>query len=369
MTPAVRDLILKGGPTLDLNMLSGVLDPRITFARASSGTYFDATGMLQIASANEPRFSYDPSTFAPRGLLVEPSRPNAVLHGSDLTDAAWVKTATTAAKDQIGINGQAASASSLTATAGNGTCLQAITLASSARFQTAFVKRLTGSGTVEMTMDNGTTWTAVTVTSSWSRVSIPTQTLANPTVGFRLVTNTDSIAVDFVQNEAGTFATSVIPTTSAAATRAADQVSMLTGDWFSPIAGTFLYEYDTPTNTTGVLGGLADLTFNNTIYPSASGVANVRVGGVGNTFLTSTPVTGGALNKQAISFGSTGVLGSTNGSAVGVGVPGSPPYPWTSRLSIGCSPWNLDSAPGGHVRRVRYWPRALVAAQLRAITQ
>jgi hypothetical protein len=53
-------------------------------------------------------------------------------------------------------------------------------------------------------------------------LSIPTQTLANPTVGFRIVTSGDQIAVDFVQNENGAFGTSPIPTTTTAATRAAD---------------------------------------------------------------------------------------------------------------------------------------------------
>ena len=50
-------------------------------------------------------------------------------------------------------------------------------------------------------MNGGTTWTAVTATASWTRVSVPTVTMANPVVGFRIVTSGDSIAVDMVQNE------------------------------------------------------------------------------------------------------------------------------------------------------------------------
>ena len=155
-----------------------------------------------------------------------------MLHNRDLTNAAWVKTNVTTVKDQTGIGAVTSSASRITASAGNGTCLQTITLASSARFQTAYVKRLVGSGVVEMTTDNGATWTAVTVTAGWTRVSIPTQTLANPVVGFRIVTSGDSIAVDFVQNENGVFATSAIWTTTAAVTRAAD-VATMTGTNFS----------------------------------------------------------------------------------------------------------------------------------------
>src|SRR3546814_6112634 len=56
---------------LDLNFLTGQLDPRITFTRASNGSYFDAAGVMQYASANEERSDHDPVTLAARGLLVE----------------------------------------------------------------------------------------------------------------------------------------------------------------------------------------------------------------------------------------------------------------------------------------------------------
>ncbi|HEX7828648.1 MAG TPA: hypothetical protein VF787_03295 [Thermoanaerobaculia bacterium] len=115
-------------------------------------------------------------------------------------------------RDQVGIDGTANAASSLLALGANATILQAITDASKARFQTCWVKRLIGTGEVDMTMDNGATWTAVTLTAAYTRVSIPTQTLANPTVGFRLVTAGDKIAVDWFQNENGIEATSEIGT-------------------------------------------------------------------------------------------------------------------------------------------------------------
>lgn len=190
-----------------------------TFSRAQTGTYTDSLGNVTSFASGVPRRG-------DLGLLIEESRVNVALWNRDLTNAAWTKSSTTVALDQTGIDGTANSASSITATGANGTVLQAITLASSARFQTAYVKRITGSGVVNMTMDNGVTWTAITVTGAWTRVNIPTQTLANPTVGFRLVTSGDKIAVDGVQNENGVFATSVIFTTSASVTRAADVFNM-----------------------------------------------------------------------------------------------------------------------------------------------
>lgn len=173
-----------------------------------------------------PRFDNTLGTAnSPLGLLIEEARTNVALWNRDLTNAAWTLGATmTRAKNQIGIDGVANSASSITggAVSATNTILQAITLTSSARFQSAYVKRLVGTGVVNMTLDGGTTWTAITVTSAYTRVTIPTQTLANPSVGFQVMTSTDSIAVDFVQNENGTFATSPIFTTTAAVTRAAD---------------------------------------------------------------------------------------------------------------------------------------------------
>lgn len=189
--------------------------------RASSGAFAtNADGTLTSFGTDTLRIGIG------TGLLIEDARTNVVLWNRDLTNAAWTQTNITAALDQTGVDGTANSASSILATAANGTVLQTTTVGSSARWQSAYVKRITGSGTVNMTMDNGSTWTAITVTSSWTRVAIPTQTLANPTVGFRLVTNGDKIAVDLVQNEnSDTFASSPISTTTSALARAADSVT------------------------------------------------------------------------------------------------------------------------------------------------
>ncbi len=214
------------GSAVDLNFATGqyyggTLSALTSTSRASTGYATNADGTLTLFQANQPRIGRG------NGLLVEEARTNVVLWNRDLTNAAWTSTNVTPLLNQIGADGTANGASSITATAGNGTCLQAITLASSARFQTAYVKRLVGAGTINMTMDNGATWTVIAVTSAWTQVSIPTQTLADPTVGFRIVTNGDSIAVDLVQNENGAFATSAIPTTTVAVTRAADVVSLI----------------------------------------------------------------------------------------------------------------------------------------------
>lgn len=142
----------------------------------------------------------------------------------DLTNAAWVKTNCTPLKDQVGEDGITSSASKLTATAGNATCLLTLTLASAERSYAPSIKRITGTGNIEITIDNGATWSTVPglEAGGWVRQKV-TQTLANPIVGIRIVTNGDAIAVDWNQCEDGSIVTSRIA--DSGSTRAADVLS------------------------------------------------------------------------------------------------------------------------------------------------
>jgi hypothetical protein len=66
-------------PSLDLRFaLAKKLDPRITFTRGSTGTYFGSDGIMRTAGVNEPRFDHDPVTGQSLGLLIEESRTNLV---------------------------------------------------------------------------------------------------------------------------------------------------------------------------------------------------------------------------------------------------------------------------------------------------
>lgn len=54
------------------------IGPDITFTRTGTATYFDANGTLTTATADVPRFDHDPATRASRGLLIEESRTNSI---------------------------------------------------------------------------------------------------------------------------------------------------------------------------------------------------------------------------------------------------------------------------------------------------
>jgi hypothetical protein len=145
-------------------------------------------------------------------IIHEPATSNLALLPRDLTNAAYVKTDCTAAKTATGTDGILNSASTLTATAGNATCLQTVTSASALRVTGAFIKRRTGTGVINMTQDNGSTWTPVTVPAAWDETPlvIPAATLANPVFGFQIVTSGDAIDIDWVQHELGAYITSPI---------------------------------------------------------------------------------------------------------------------------------------------------------------
>jgi hypothetical protein len=68
------------------------LDPRLTFARASVGTYYDENGVLQTASSGVARLQFDPVTGVSQGLLRENQATNLVTYSEDFSNAAWTKT-------------------------------------------------------------------------------------------------------------------------------------------------------------------------------------------------------------------------------------------------------------------------------------
>lgn len=228
-------------PTVDIaaTVLRGIMfefevgeslsDFNITATRGSTGTRTGVDGLVATDAVNVLRDRhYIGGTLGVGGgsrvASIEQTAINMLLRSRDLSNAAWTKSNMTAVRTQVGVDGVANSASLLTATAGNATCLQAITSTLNDRNSSVFIKRSAGTGNIQMTQDNGSTWTTLTLTAAWTRVSIPYQNLANPTVGFRVVTNGDAVIVDFVQHEFDRFITNPIETTSAQVTRSVDVV-------------------------------------------------------------------------------------------------------------------------------------------------
>ncbi len=219
------NFLLNSGSTIEQSVILG---PQLTFTRASDARSFDSSGNLVAVGGNDlPRYEHDPTNNnAQLGLLMEATRTNEALWNQDITNAVWVKTNMTNAMDATGLDGVANSASTITASAANATVLQTVTKASADNTYSVWVRRVTGSGNIDITDNNGTNWITLTGLSStvFTRYVLPPRIAANPVFGIRIVTDTDAVEVDMNQLEEGdlnqSYALSEIPTTTASVTRA-----------------------------------------------------------------------------------------------------------------------------------------------------
>jgi hypothetical protein len=141
----------------------------ITFSRGSLATLTDSDGYIK---------------WAPHNLL---------LASEQFDSASWTKTdATVAANTEEAPNGTD-TADTLTASGANGTALQSYTALAVPYVFSVWLKRKTGTGTIEIAADNGT-YTAVTITSDWALYTV-TQTPAagSKSAGIRIVTSADEV--------------------------------------------------------------------------------------------------------------------------------------------------------------------------------
>jgi len=192
------------------------------FTRSGIGTSVNRiTRLVENSSANAARFETN-------GVLIEGTSKNEALHNRDLSNAVYMPTNIIALKDAIGADGIINSASTVTATSNGGVIFQPLTLVSAQNTFSVDIRRKTGTGTVEITDDGGSTFTDVTSSLNsvlYTRFQITT-TQANPSVGFRLGISGDEIEVDYIGLELLPFASSRIETTTLAVTRASDNLSI-----------------------------------------------------------------------------------------------------------------------------------------------
>jgi hypothetical protein len=226
---------LELGSTATEYFPTNIGEPRFDWAST------DSTGAGTIADPRIIPLRANPTS---NGILIEEARTNRLLWNRDATQTQWVKTNITAAKDQTGIDGVANAASSLTATDDNGTCIQTITLAAGNRTGSVYLKRLTGTGLIQVTLDGSTYSTVELSDTEWYRIVL-SGSVTNPTVGIKIVVDGDAVAMDYGQVEDGLYASTPILTTTATVTRAVD-LSEITDEnfnnFYNQFGGTFFLE-------------------------------------------------------------------------------------------------------------------------------
>lgn len=240
--------------------ITGTRGESITMLRASSANCQKADGTWVAVTTDKPRVS---NLMGQPGLLVEQANTNLLLYSRDLSNGAWTKTNTSCSLNATGITGASNSASTCTASAFLGTVTQALTTSGS-RQTSLFVKRAVGSAALELTRNNGASWTTLNSSncvnattyqaqninsSTWSRCSIE-NSVTSPVIGLRFNDANDSFIIDATQDESVAFIdapTSPIFTLGTAASRSFDLVSVSNPTGFSNTAGCMAAKVFTPT--------------------------------------------------------------------------------------------------------------------------
>jgi hypothetical protein len=255
--------------------------------------------------------------------LVEPAATNLALHSRDLSNVVWVKTSITAAKNAVGADGTASGATTLTATAASGTVLQALVNVSQSRVFSAYIRRVSGTGAIQLTTNGGTNWDTVTISSLYTQVFCTAQTVLNGSVGIRMAVSGDVIEVDFTQGEVGPVATSPIPTTAGTGTRNADVINLsgAVSGCIGQTEGTIYAEVVLSRVNTSPLITISDGSDSNRIqiaFASATSlIAIIRIAGANANYtvtIPTIPATGGVY-KMALGYKTDDYCFALNGTA------------------------------------------------------
>lgn len=399
LSPLARALMAAGGGGFVSIVNDGILSPFVTFTRASTATYFDSAGVMQRAAVNTPRVSYDPATLQLRGLLIEGQRTNLFRHSEDFTVSPWgaVVSGTSTRTNVAGARGFGLGL--VTTTSNLGGLRQTITgLASGQVYCLSFYLESTAAF-ILLILENGvaTYGTQCTLrfnpsTGSITHLSGFTSVTSAPLGGGRvysvvlpaagsgllahvewqLPTSGDSFRIGRPQFEAGAFATSYIPTTTAAVTRAADTaiVNTLSSIGFNTVEGSIYSVFDVVavnTTTRAVVYGTSDTGFNRLALRASDITINHPIGAVGTgasvVSLAGTPITANTPVRIAMAYG----------PSIGYSQNGATPVTNASAAAVGGTAFSIGSIGGilplnGHIRRLHYYPKRLTNAQLQALT-
>ena len=328
----VRNGDIFANSSLDLPFArTKTLDPRVSFTRASIGTYVGSDGLIQTATTNEPRFDHNPTTGESLGLLVEEAKTNLLLNSATLSTQSATVTAV----------------STTLSFYGTGTVT------------------LTGASTAGPLVGTGTN----------NRVSLT----FTPTAGS--LTLTVSGSVTNAQLEAGAFPTSYIPTdgTVGGRTRAAD-VAHIAGasfsSWYNQTEGTFFADSNQAslTPTSRIISASSNATANRIIISRASasgGNISLTVTDAGTAQVVTTlgsSLAAGTSNKAAFVYKAVDFAGSVNGLAAVTQGTGTVPSALT-QLTIGNGETLGNNPMTGTIKRITYWPVRLANPTLQQITQ
>ena len=395
------------GSTLSLDFTTGVLDSRLSFTRSTTATYINSQGYVTTMAAaptNDPtkaRFDYDPTTLTPRGLLIEGSAINYVLRSTvNPFSSPWSSAGTNLPIPSVDYTGGGFAPDNTTYPTRIQFGISSGGSPSRIIQQTTYTTNPTTANpyTVSVWMKSNTAGTnytiniygtsgnnSVTVTPTWQRFTV-VNTSGTSLVGYIYISNeSTSVAADIsvwgVQLEAGSGASSYIPTGASTGNRAADKCSIenISSLNYSTTNGSMYYEGRfTKVNTAsypwraGFTKELGDERCFGFLTNSAGSSVEAKGPGATPTASVAQTIAANTNYKLAWSLDATLSTGevrkSSNGTAVSVSgasdltVTGSPTY-----FMFGQKGYE-DYYPNGTIKGFKYWPITLSDTQLQALT-
>lgn len=383
----------------------GVLSSLFTFTRASTGLMRGKRGWYFLASSNTPRVEFDPATGDLIGLLMEPARTNLLLRSYTFDTAPWTATRAsvtspallapdaTLACYRIIEDTTATSTHQIQqdiTTAATSTYYRTVVLKAGTRTKAVLIITSPGMTTITLVVDlsagtisSGTGFIKA-LNAGWYQISFAftTVTGGTTTVYTRLHDGTTAnytgdgvsyISVWADQTELGNFPTSLIFTTTATVTRAADAASLTLTDFFNPDGSTIFVEanynygsglHDQNRTVLSFDDGSANnqvMVYNRTGYMglliNSGAVAQTTINGGTNDDQYHQVACGWALNN--VGFSNDGVTLTTD-TVVALPVA-------MNTLRIGCRV-AADKELGGYIRDLKYWDAKLPNDQILALT-
>lgn len=202
--------------------------------RLSNGTYYGRNGLIQTAASNEPRIDFTSNTKG--GLLLEPQRTNYALYSNDASQWGNVGGSQSITKTQnysTAPDGtQTAARLQATATGSNYSLIQLSTTSTTGNYAgSVYLKSNTGNTENVIVYGRNTSVTSYPIGNEWQRIEIQGSATSGQNSYLFLGSfpnNGSDESIDILvwggQLEAGTYASSYIPTSSAVVTKVKDEV-------------------------------------------------------------------------------------------------------------------------------------------------
>ena len=360
------------------------LPPQVNFTRTTTGTYTTDTGSVATAPVNVPRFNWENGRC--QGLLIEEARTNQEIWSTefsnwtnnggamDMTDNAEVApdgTTTACRFIQSNTTNATRSISSRAALVRNG----------QQSAQTLWVRRVSGTDpqpTITLTaIGAGGGGTSIVPTNEWQKITKISTNINDGnsyycqvlTIGWDIngAANNNVYAFWGSQFENNTsFATSYIPTSGAAATRAQD-VCEITGDdfssWYNGNEGTIVSDVIVPSRECSYY------SFTGTTYISA--LSYVSPGTLVQSTGSQLSWTGTSYSdpvKVAVSYNDLEFVASRDGGTV-QSDPSTVNKTGIDRVYFGRFWTGTNFAKGVTISRISYYPTRVSNDALEALTQ